>query len=168
MILRSELGSALLGCLKEVYSLLERAYNIAQDEQDALVKSDAERITLSYKAQGEVLRRITEADQRAAAIATQLAEAAGFGDDSNDMDAIVEAAGYPYSQLIRDQIALVTKHAKKVQQANEVNAHLLQNGIEIITSCLRTLVSEPQPAAYSRDASLSQSEICVLSVDRRV
>src|SRR5690242_16529602 len=104
---RNDLGNALLECLKEVSSLLNCAHSAALKQQKALVDNDAENITLSCAAQEEVLRRVSEADQRAAAIATQLAELDGLDSDTADTDAIAQAAGFPYSDLIRQEMGRI-------------------------------------------------------------
>lgn len=162
---REELGNALLECLRDVASLLEHAHAVALQEQDALVANDAEAIALSCASQDEVLRRVVEADQRAAAVAEQLAEAAGLDLDSGDHVAIAEAAALPCADLIAGELARISDAAQKVQDANKANAALLENGLDIVTSCLRAVACEADPVTYSKDASHSTVDGSILSLD---
>lgn len=164
---RSELGNALLECLKEVSSLLDCAHSAALKQQKALVDNDAENITLSCTTQEEVLRRISEADQRAASIATQLAELDGLDSDTADTDAVAKAAGYPYSDLIRQEMKRIPHISMKVQEVNEINRTLLDNGLDIIACCLRTVAGDPGPSAYSKNANIIESQVSTLSLDSR-
>lgn len=168
MATRDELANALLDCLSEVSSLLDHAYEVAMGEQQALVKSDAEALTLSCKAQDEILRRIAEADQRAAAVATQIAQSAGLDPDTADAGTVAAATERHYEQLIRQMMNRVSIAAARVKQANEINARLLANGLDIITSCLRTIAVDNKPPAYDRDANLPEQQAYVLSLDRKV
>lgn len=165
---RDELGNSLLECLREVSMLLGHGHTVALEQQDALVKSDAEAITLSYRAQEEVLRRIGESDQRAAAIAAQLAEHAGLDPETTSSESIANYAGFPYTNLIRQELDTISSLAQKVQHANEINHKLLQNGLEIIACCFRTVASDTQPSAYGSDANLPSMQTRTLSLDRRV
>jgi flagellar biosynthesis/type III secretory pathway chaperone len=163
-----QLGEALIGCLKDVSSLLAHAHSIALKQRDSLVANDAEGIVVTCGAQDEILRRIGEADQRAAAVATELAQAAGLDPESINSNALAEAAGFPCSQLIRGEMDRITSLAETVQKANEINAHLLNNGLEIIACCLRTVAHDPGPSSYSKDAHIASSQAHVLSLDLRV
>jgi len=164
---RQQLGEVLLGCLDEVAALLRHAHSVAVEEQNALVANDAEALVRTCKAQEEVLYRISEADQRAADAATQLAELAGMDPENAEAAAIAEAAGAPYNDLIGEQMALIPVLADKVRQANEINHRLLENGLDIVACCLRTLANDPGPNAYSQKAELSGPQAYVLSLDRR-
>jgi len=150
---REELASALAECLREVGSLLEHAHMVALQQQDALIKNDAEALTASCAAQEEVVRMITQTDQRAAALADQIAEDAGLGEADVTPEAIAEAAGVPYSVVILRELTRIPDLAQRVREANEINSHLLRNGLEIIASCLRIVAGESEPSTYSKDAS---------------
>lgn len=167
MMSREELGRALTECLKDVAAMLEHAHRVALKQQEALVSNDAEGIALTARAQEEVLRRIGESDERAAAVASELAEAAGLNVDSTDSHAIAEAAGFPYTSLIEQEMNKIAGLAARVEHENEVNSTLLKNGLDIIACCLRTVASEPGPAPYSKDASLAEPRAQILSLDRR-
>ena len=165
MITCESLGSSLVDCLKGVSSLLESAHAVGLKEQDALVKNDAEAITITCRAQEEVLRRIMDADQRAAAITSKLAESVGISLDSADVNTIAEAAGFPYSELIKAETQNISNIAEKVHEVNEINSRLLQNGLEIITCCLRTLAADNGSGAYSRTSGVVTTQPVVLSLD---
>lgn len=165
---REELGKALVECLEDVSVLLEHAYAVAKKQQEALVSSDAEAIALTTKAQEEVLRRISEADQRAAAVATQLAELAGLDPETAEPEAVTEAAGFPHSSLARRELARIPQLAERVRRANDVNHTLLENGLEVIACCLRTVASDPGASAYASDATLAGPPVSVLSLDQKV
>ncbi len=160
-------GLNLLDCLKEVSSLLDGAYKVSLKEQDALVKNDAEQLTLSCRAQEEILRRICEVDQRASAVTAQLAEETGMDLSGANADAVAEAAGFPYTNLIRNETKLIAQSAEKVREANEINTQLLRNGLDIIACCLRTLATDMGPGVYSRNAGLNESRPYILSLNRQ-
>ena len=160
-------GRSLLECLKEVSSLLDHARSVALKQQEALVKNDAEMIVLTARAQEEVLRRIGESDQRAAALGAELAESAGLDPQTTDIDALAAAAGHPYSGLIQLEMGRIVELAEQVRGENQVCATLLSNGLDIIVCCLRTLASDPGPNSYGRDASLPEPQSVVLSLDLR-
>ncbi len=162
-----EMGKALHECLKEVASLLEHANNVAQRQQTALVKNDAEEIVLTTKAQEEVLRRIGESDQRAAKLADDLAKAAGLEPEHVDSESVARAAGYPYTMLIMREIEHISALAETVARENEICSTLLGNGLDIIANCLKTLASDPGPNAYGRSAIFSEPHAVVLSLDRK-
>ena len=164
---REELGNALVECLMDVTSLLEHAHKVALEEQDALVTSDAEAIALSCVAQESVLRRINEADQRAASVAEQLAQLAGVDPENIDDHAIARAAGFPYTDMISNELTRISQAAEKVHDANQTNVQLLRNGLDIVTTCLRTVASESQPITYSEDGGPSKRPGWVLSLDSR-
>ncbi|MHB9035447.1 MAG: flagellar export chaperone FlgN [Armatimonadota bacterium] len=163
-----QLSEALVGCLKDVSSLLAHSHSIALKQRDALVANDAEGIVVTSGAQDEILRRISEADQRAAAVAAELAQSAGLDPESADANALADAAGFPYSQLIRSEMERISTLAETVHKANEINKHLLNNGLEIIACCLRTVAHDPGPSSYSKDAHVASSQAHVLSLDLRV
>jgi flagellar biosynthesis/type III secretory pathway chaperone len=163
-----QLGKSLLECLTEVKSLLTHAQSIAMKQQQALVSSDAEEIVVTTRAQEEILRRVGEADQRAAAIATELAQSAGLDSDTSDITTLAEVAGFPNSIYIKQEMESISSISKQVRRTNEVNQQLLQNGLEIITCCLRTVANDPGPASYGNDASFGGFQANVLSLDLRV
>lgn len=162
-----EMGKALHECLKEVASLLDHAHNVAQKQQNALVKNDAEDIALSSRAQEEVLRRIGESDQRAAKLAADLAKTAGLEDENVDSESVARAAGYPYTMLIMQEMEHISALAETVARENEICSTLLGNGLDIIATCLITLASDPGPSAYGRSAIFSEPQAVVLSLDRK-
>ena len=158
MALNTELGDALVDCLQEVSGLLRHAHNVAIEQQAALVNNDAEAITLTCRAQEEVLRRIIETDQRAAAVADVLSDSCGLNIEEADGDALAKALGFPYSEIIPREMDTVSALAKSVKDANEINSQLLKNGMEIITGCIRTLVADNQPKTYSKSAEFGESD----------
>lgn len=163
----SELGNTLLECLNEFSAMLEKAHAVALKQQDALIQNDAELITLTYKAQDEILRKVSELDQRAAAIASELAQTAGLDPETAEAGEVAKAAGYPYTDFINEEMNRIAIYAEKVHKANEINHTLLQNGLDIIACCLRTIACEPSPTAYSQDASFKRSQVSSLSLDLR-
>ena len=166
---REEICSALVECLNEVASLLEYSHSIAIREQGALVKNDAEEITICCKTQDEVLRRIVESDQRAGALNTQLAEITGLDLTQANIDAIADAAGYPYSAVIKQTLGRISSASQKLKRQNVINRRLLQNGLDIIACSLRIVASDSTPNSYSRNAHLAESgQALVLSLDMRV
>jgi hypothetical protein len=164
---REDLGKALVECLREVSTLLEHAHGVALKQQKALTDNDAEAIVLTSRAQEEVLRRIGEADQRAAAVAIELADAAGIDVETADTQAIAQAAGFPYTMMVERELNKISETAKRVERENEVNGVLLKNGLDIIVTCLRTVANDPGPASYSRDASMAEPRANILSLDRK-
>jgi hypothetical protein len=168
MPVREDLGGALLECLKDVTSLLEHAHSAALRQQDALVSSDAEAIALACASQEEILRRIAQADERAAAVAARITEEAGLDASTANAEAIGAAAGAPHGDAIARELKRVPKVAQRVRDANDVNCRLITSGLDVITSCLRIVVREPEPAVYSRYASLAGVGSGVLSLDSRV
>ena len=168
MASRKELGNALVECLVDVTSLLEHAHKVALEEQDALVANDAEAIASSCAAQEEVLQRIGQADQRAASVAEQLVDLAGLDPENADDTTIAQAAGPAYAGLISLELVRVSQTSERVRDANEINAKLLENGLDIIATCLRTVANETQPITYSEDAGYSQRLGSVLSLDSKV
>lgn len=166
-MIRSDTGSGLLECLREITALLESAYKIGLKEQDALVKNNAEELTLSCKAQEEILRRICEVDQRATSVTSRLAEETGIDLEGADSEQVAEAAGFPYSTLIRQETKQISKVAEKVKDVNELNAQLLRNGLDIIACCLRTLATDTGPGLYASNAGMRESQPYILSLNRQ-
>jgi flagellar biosynthesis/type III secretory pathway chaperone len=162
---REELGGVLLDNLQEVRALLDYAYRISLQEQDALVANDPEAIATSCAAQEDVILRIAEADQRAAAAAERLAELDGLDAASMSKAEIMRSAGPSFGPVLTEELQSVTEAAQRVRDANERNAKLLSNGLEIIATCLQTVASEAQPLTYSDDASLAARGGIVLSLD---
>lgn len=165
---RKDLSEALIDCLKDVESSLEHALTVAFQQQDALTRSDAEAITLASVSQEDILRKVVQADERAAAVAGKIAEENGLDAATTDTQAIAQAAGSPYETLIARELARVSELAQKVRDANEINSRLLRNGLEVITSCLRIVVREPEPVVYARNASFGGAGNGVLALDSRV
>lgn len=165
---REELGSALLDCLREVSELLEYAHRTAMLQQDALTRSDAEAIAICCISQDDILRRIGQTDQRAAALAARIAEEAGLDPESANTEDIARAAGDPYAGMIVYELTRIPDIAQRVRDANEVNSQLLKNGLDIITSCLRMAACESEPTTYSKDACMAGSRGTILSLDSRV
>ncbi|MCE5323117.1 flagellar export chaperone FlgN [bacterium] len=163
-----ELGEALAGCLKEVSSLLGHANMIALKQRDALTANNAEDIVLTCTANEEILRRISEADRRAAAVAAELAVSAGLDPDNSDQKSLAMAAGITYCTAIEAEMQSISALAGKLRRANEVNNKLLRNGMEIITECLRTIADDRGPAPYSKDAHFQPCQPLTLSLDLRV
>lgn len=163
----SELGEALLGCLREVSGLLTAAQAAAEEERAALVNNDTEALLRSCKAQEEALRRISEADQRAADIATKIAEGTSLDPDATSPVAIAEAAGPPFDRLIPEEMGRVARRAEQLKAAHEVNKKLLNNGLEIVASCLRILANDAPAPAYSGDAALLGSQPQIISLDSK-
>lgn len=168
MTTREELSIALLECLKEVSSLLENAHSAALRQQDALSQSDAEEIAVTCALQDEILRKIAQADERAAAVVEKIAEETGLQIEAADSKAIIDAVGPTYGMLISRELKRIPESARRVRDANEVNSILISNGLDIITSCLRIVAREPEPTVYSKDASFTGSGNAVLSLDSRV
>lgn len=168
MATREELGRALLECLTDVSSLLEHAKTTAARQQEALVRSDAEEVAVTCLAQEEVLRRITQADERAAAIAAEIADGSGLDVDTADTSAIAQAAGKPYTTQIERELAHISELAQQVRDAHEINSRLIANGLDVITSCLRIVAREPEPVVYSAAASFAGADNMALSLDWRV
>ena len=165
---REELGNALLGCLQDVASLLEHAHTVAIEEQEALIANDAEAIAACCTSQDEVLRRIMEADQRAAAVAEQLADAAGLDTESGDSLGVAAATGLECADSIAMELARISDAAQRVQDTSKANAALLENGLDVVTSCLRAVACDTEPITYSKDASHSTVVGSVLTLDSKV
>lgn len=164
---RNELAQSILDCLAEIAGLLERAGYSAMQQRDALTANDAEMITVSTRDQEEILRRIAECDQRAAAVAGEFASKLGLEVENVTVNDITDAAGHIFAGLIKERLAIISDLAAQVRQANEVNRQLLENGLDIIVTCLRTVASEPTPNAYSSNGQPAQAQTCVLSLDSK-
>jgi hypothetical protein len=100
-------------------------------------------------------------------VTAQLAEETGMDLSGANADAVAEAAGFPYTNLIRNETKLIAQSAEKVREANEINAQLLRNGLDIIACCLRTLATDMGPGVYSRNAGLNESRPYILSLNRQ-
>ena len=164
---KEQLANSLMECLREVSALLEHAHSVALKQQSGLVNNDAEIITQTCKMQEEILRHISDSDQRAANIAEDLIKLTGIDPESANTETIADAVGFPYSDIIKQQTASITKLAAKVQEANEINAVLLKNGLEIIACCLKTLATDSSPIAYNNSALISGVQPQILSLDLR-
>lgn len=165
---RDELASALLECLREVNSLLESSYSTALRQRDALVSNDAEAIAITCVSQDEILRRVVQADERAAAVSAQIGEEAGLDIETADASTISAALEAPYEALVSRELGRISDIAQRVRDANEINSTLINNGLEVITSCLRIVAREPEPIVYSNNASFAGSGNTALSLDSRV
>jgi hypothetical protein len=163
-----QLGGALLECLQDVSSLLELAHSTAARQKLALADSDAETISATSASQEEVLRRIVQADERAAALAARIADQAGLDIETANPRDIAQAAGAPYAALIEHELGRMPELAERVRDANEVNSKLIANGLDVIASCLRIVAREPEPTVYCRSAGLAGSHNWALSLDSRV
>ncbi len=94
---RDELSGALLECLRDVSSLARtRPRDRGLDSRTRCHASDAEEIAATCLSQEEVLRKIAQADERAAAVAAGIAEQNGLDVETADAAAIAQAAGAPY------------------------------------------------------------------------
>ena len=167
MSIRSELAERLTDCLRGVSRLLKRAHQATLAEQEALVRNDVQALMQCCKAQDEILRRIGESDQVAAQIATQLAKIAGVDPETADAVVAARAAGEPYGEAILAEVREISESARKVREESEINRKLVDNGLDVVTSCLRTLASDPTPNAYSNEAALTGPSSGVLAVDKR-
>ncbi len=103
---QQELGKALVECLKMMSSLLRQAHSLAVRQQRAIVINDAEEITITCRAQEEVMRRIGEADKRTTDIADDLARSAGLDPETADNRSLLEAAGHPYANVARHELEI--------------------------------------------------------------
>jgi hypothetical protein len=164
---REELGNALLDSLQDVSALLDHAHIVALEEQDALVENDAQEIASSCAAQEEIMRRVGEADMRAAALAENLAEMSGLDPNTTDNETIANSAGPIIGKQISTQLIVISKAAQRVQNANEINSHLLRNGLDIITTCLRTVAPDNSPTIYSNDANMRARAGTTLGLDSK-
>lgn len=164
---RTELAKRLTDCLRGVSRLLRTAHEAAVAEQQALVRNDVQALMQCCKAQDEVLRRIGESDQVAAEIATQLAKVAGLDPDNVDAVVAAQAAGGPQGEAILAEVREISDRARRVHEESEINHKLVDNGLDVVTSCLRTLASDPAPNAYSNEAALTGPSSGVLALDRK-
>lgn len=151
---KKQLAKSLLKCLNDISALLEHAHSVAINQQNGLTNNDPETITKACKLQEDILRQIKDSDQLVSIITADLAKTACI-DCSGNSESIADAAGFPYTNLIKRQTLKITKLAAKVQEANEVNAILLKNGLEIVASCLKTLATDTNPTAYSNSAVIT-------------
>lgn len=163
-----EFGKTLYECLADVRSLLERAHEIAVEEQHALIKNDIETVTSTSTSQDEILRRIIQADQRAASVAEQIAQTAGLKTESVNMDTIADVIGEPYKNPIIAGFTDIRDASKKLKDVNTINSRLLKNGMDIITSLMRTITRDNTPNTYRKDAGMTDHSCMVLSLDWRV
>jgi flagellar biosynthesis/type III secretory pathway chaperone len=164
---RAELGRALLEYLQDIAALLEQGRSAAVEEQKALVANDAEALVQACKAQEEILRRIADRDQLAADAASELCGLAGLDPDAADPVSVASAATPPYGERIADEMDRIGALADALQKEHETNRTLLENGIEIVACCLRTLASDPGPSSYSKDGGTAEAQPFVLSLDKR-
>lgn len=168
MTARTELADALVECLAEVTSSLETALAVSLQQRDALVDNDTDAVATASVSQQDILRKIAQADERAAAVATMIAEETGLDAAKADTSEIAKATGPVHEARISREINRTSDLARKLRDANETNAHLLRNGLEVIASCLKIIVRRPEPVVYSRSASLGASGGGILALDSRV
>ena len=164
---RTDLGKLLHECLQDIASLLEQGRVAAVEQQRALVANDAEALARTCTAQEEIVRRIADCDQAAADAAAQLSELAGLDPETVDADSVAEAAGPQHAGAITSEIERIGALARALQNEHEINRHLLENGLEIIACCLRTLAADSGPNSYSQDAEILEIHPFVLSLDRK-
>jgi len=162
---RDELGNVLFDCVREVRALLDHAHKVAIEEQNALLANDAEAIASTCVAQEEVMLKIAQADENAAAAAERLAEMDGKDAASMSNVEITRAAGPDYGPLVAEELYSISQAAQRLREVNETNSQLLSNGLEIIATCLQTVASDAQPLTYSDDASMASRGGIVLSLD---
>lgn len=162
----NELADVLLECLSDVSSLLEKANAVTLKQRDALVENDAEAITATCKAHEEILRRVGEADRRAASASSEIALQAGLGPDA-DVDTIAASLGFPCADMIQRELDRISHLSSNLRKEHEINHRLLQNGLDIIACCLRSIACEQKPNSYSNSAGMSESQASVLSLDLR-
>lgn len=166
---REDLSKALVESLNEVASLLDYAHSVSVREQNGLVKNNAEEITICSKIQDEILRRITESDQRAAAISTQIADAAGIDSANADINSISNAAGHPYTASITGIIDQIASSARMLKRQNIINKKLIENGLEIVAYSFRAMATDNSPRPYSKDANVKEPDKpMIISLDMRV
>ncbi|MDH7602771.1 MAG: flagellar export chaperone FlgN [Armatimonadota bacterium] len=170
MVAKTDLAKNLLQCLRDISSLLDKANVQARMEQDALVANDPAALVATCRAQDDILQRIIELDRLAGDITAALL---GEGDSGKDPSGEHSAQVWQYlpesySALVEEEINRINRLAKQLQEQHEINRILIQNGLEIVACCLRTLASDPGPSAYSPAGSVSESTPIVLSLDRKV
>lgn len=164
MVYGVNMVDALLECLSDVAVLLEKANAVTLKQREALVENNAEAITATTKAHEDILRRIGEADYRAASAASEIAAESGLGDDA-DIDAIAGKLGFPYADMIHKELDRISVLSSRLKEEHEINHRLLRNGLDIIACCLRTVASEQKPNSYSSSAGMQESQASVLSLD---
>lgn len=164
MVYGIDLADTLLECLSDVAALLDKARAITLKQREALVDNDAEAITATTRAHEEILRRVGEADYRAASAASEIAAQAGLGTDA-DTDAIAGSLGFPYADLIRREMDRISVLSSKLREEHEINHKLLRNGLDIIACCLRSIACEQKPNSYSSSAGMRECQASVLSLD---
>ncbi|MCX8052614.1 MAG: flagellar protein FlgN [Armatimonadetes bacterium] len=162
-----QLSETLLDCLNDIASLLKQAHLAAVQEEKALVANDPEALVRTCTAQEEILRRIVDRDQTAAETVEQLSELAGIGSEDAKTASLASLAGPIYADLITDELVKIGQLARELQDQHEINRRLLENGLEIVACCLRTLASDPGPNSYSKDGATCQAQPFVISLDRR-
>ena len=167
MLKRSDIAGMLLESLRDTNSLLRRAHAAAVEQQGALVKNDVEALVRTCRLQEELLKRIAECDRKAADAATELAISAGLDPDTIDVNAIGQLIAPDAAEELQSELAAISVAAAELQEANEINHKLLSNGLEIIACCLRTIACDTGPAPYSKEAGITESEPCILSLDTK-
>ncbi|MFQ3550153.1 MAG: hypothetical protein SNJ70_10435 [Armatimonadota bacterium] len=101
-------------------------------------------------------------------MAEHLAQQTGTDLSNADALQIAEAAGFPYSDLIKDELEKIAHISQQVKEANEINKRLLENGLDVITCCLRTVANDDEPDLYSDSADIKSKNAHGISVDRCV
>ncbi|NLN75973.1 MAG: flagellar protein FlgN [Armatimonadetes bacterium] len=162
-----ELTDALLECLREVSDLLDQGITIADAQREALIASDAEKIAVTCTSYQEILRRLAQTDERAAAIAARIADENGI-EGEVDVESVADTVDSSFSPLISAELVRISALAVRLREANDINSTLLSNGLDIITTCLRIVANDPEPTVYSSQASMAGSSVNILSLDSRV
>lgn len=164
MMERADLADGLLSCLRDISALLEQAKAQAELEQKALVSNDPVALINSCRLQEEILQRIIEQDQLAADMASALLDGVDPGTAGT---AVVSKLPEPYSTQLAGEVERIRELARELQDQHAVNKVLIQNGMEILACCLRTLAAELGPSSYSPDGVLDDTTPLILSLDRK-
>jgi septation ring formation regulator EzrA len=171
MVAKANLAKNLAQCLREISDLLEKAKAQAQLEQRALVANDPETLVATCRAQEEILQRIVELDKLAGDIASALSDEGNLVDVVMGEEKMSALSGVPepYASLINTEIARIRDLAQQLQEQHDINRTLIQNGLEIVACCLRTIASDTGANYYSPDGYATEVPFpVVLSVDRKV
>ncbi len=170
MVSKANLAKNLLQCLKDISDLLDKANVQARLEQEALIANDPAGLIATCKAQDEILQRIVELDKLAGEITIALCDE-GCETDTSSSDRAEQALQYlpeSYNALVHEEIGRIRDLAKRLQEQHDINRTLIQNGLEIIACCLRTLANDTGTSSYSPAGSVSEAAPIVLSLDRKV
>ncbi|MGQ9456154.1 MAG: flagellar export chaperone FlgN [Armatimonadota bacterium] len=164
MMERADLAEGLLSCLRDISALLEQAKLQAELEQKALVSNDPVALINSCRLQEEILQSIIEQDQLAADIASAILDGVDPGTTSA---AVVSKLPEPYGTQLAGEVDRIRELARELQDQHAMNKILIQNGMEILACCLRTLAAEPGASSYSSEGVLDDATPVILSLDRK-